>query len=80
MSFTTPVVNLNVTVECCNRDKPVVITKSFVGNNEQNNEDEKYMYKAKKYHNKCWLLIKNLLKEGRRCPEGYEKYLRKYES
>ena len=73
MSYTQPVINLNVNVDCCSRGKPVSVKQSY-GSNDR---DEWYP-KAKKYHNKCWQVIKQMLKEGKRCPQGYEKYLQKF--
>ena len=73
MSYAQPVINVNVKVDCCNREKPVSIKHSY-----GNNDDDKFKQKAKKYHNKCWQLIKKFIKEGKKCPVGYEKYQQKF--
>ena len=69
-------VTVNITVDCGNKSAPVVNTK--YKNCADQDHDHDYAYKAKKYHNKCYLLIKDLLKRGGRCPSGYEKYLHKF--
>lgn len=39
------------------------------------NDDELYLYKAKKYHYKCQQKLRELMAQGKPCPAGYEKYL-----
>jgi len=44
-----------------------------------NNEDL-YLYKAKKYHYKCQAKLKEMMREGKDIPQGYEQYLQPFNS
>jgi hypothetical protein len=44
----------------------------FMGN------DDLYLYKAKKYHYKCQMKLKEMMARGESVPAGYEKYLQPF--
>lgn len=46
--------------------------------NENLENSEHYKNKAKKYHNKCYIKIQNVLAKGETCPAGYENYLQPF--
>lgn len=42
------------------------------------NVEDLYLYKAKKYHYKCQAKLKEMMKEGKPIPQGYEQYLQAF--
>jgi hypothetical protein len=42
-------------------------------------EDQYYRHKARKYHYKNQIKIKEMMGAGKPCPAGYEKYLKPFE-
>lgn len=47
--------------------------------NQGDNNDAYYQYKAKKYHYKCQMKLKEMQSQGKSVPSGYEKYLKPFE-
>jgi hypothetical protein len=46
--------------------------------NESNDNNDYYQYKAKKYHYKCQMKLKEMQSQGKSVPSGYEKYLKPF--
>lgn len=42
------------------------------------NIEDLYLYKAKKYHYKCQAKLKQMMREGKAIPTGYEQYLQPF--
>ena len=48
------------------------------GNNTNENTDEHYRYKARKYHYKIQQKLKEMQTQGKAVPQGYEQYLKPF--
>ena len=43
-------------------------------------DNQTTMYKAKKYHHKAQIKLKEYMNEGFPCPAGYEKFLKNFDT
>ncbi len=52
----------------------------IVGHQYEPESDDYYEYKARKYHTKIQVKLRQMMNEGKQCPVGYEKYLEPFKA
>lgn len=57
-------------------------SKNAPSNNQYGGAEEleaKYRHGAEKYHYKCQAAVRELMRQGQKCPQGYEMYLKPFQ-